>query len=154
MKTENVNNEQFQRIAPCLFNTQDQKWPMDHPLTSTNPMLLVISTLWVREHNRVCDLLKLKWPTWTDDQIFNTAKSTVIGEMMNIIMTDIIDVHMAHSFSLKLKPELFHDQLKNISGFNTPFELLLISMWSSLPNRLNDVPMDTMLFSGNRSVFF
>ncbi|VVC25788.1 Haem peroxidase,Haem peroxidase, animal type [Cinara cedri] len=144
----------FDRIVlQHSYNTHNTKWAMGHPMLSMDPMLFVMSTLWIREHNRVCDLLKRKWSTWTDDQIFNTAKSIVIGEMMKIMMSDIINVDTGHSFKFDLKPEIFHDQLKNITCSNTPFEFLLTSMWpSSLPEKFNNVSISTMLFSDNRQV--
>lgn len=44
------------------------------------PGLMVISTIWVREHNRVCDLLKEEHPTWDDEQLFQTTRLILIGE--------------------------------------------------------------------------
>lgn len=128
---------------------------MGHPLLSMNPMLFVMSTLWVREHNRVCDLLVLGHPTWTDQQVFVTAKRIVTGEMMTIMLSDVINVHAGHSFSFKLKPELYHGRTReNDTLKNTPFELLLTSMWpSSLPDELDGVPLDTTLFGNNKYIF-
>lgn len=44
------------------------------------PGLCVYATLWLREHNRVCDLLKREHPTWSDEQLFQTARLILIGE--------------------------------------------------------------------------
>lgn len=44
------------------------------------PGLMVISTIWLREHNRVCDLLKEEHPTWDDEQLFQTTRLILIGE--------------------------------------------------------------------------
>lgn len=44
------------------------------------PGLCVYATLWLREHNRVCDLLKRDHPTWSDEQLFQTARLILIGE--------------------------------------------------------------------------
>lgn len=130
---------------------QSLKWAMGHPLLSMNPMLFVMSTLWVREHNRVCDILLRQWPAWTDDQIYMTASKIVIGQMTRIMMNDVINV--VHKYSLKHKPELFYDLLQNINCSNTPIELLLISMGSSsLPDNFKNVTMDSVLFGNNRSV--
>jgi len=118
-----------------------------------NPMYFAMATLWIREHNRVCDVLQQEWPKWTDDQLYNTARKIVIGEMMRIMMNDVINAHAEHSLSLKYKPEIFHDRLQNISSFSTPFELLLTTMWpSSLPETFNNVAMKSVFFGDNRSV--
>ena len=44
------------------------------------PGLMVYATIWLREHNRVCDLLKAEHPTWGDEQLFQTARLILIGE--------------------------------------------------------------------------
>uniref|UniRef100_A0A5F8GBM1 Prostaglandin G/H synthase 1 n=1 Tax=Monodelphis domestica TaxID=13616 RepID=A0A5F8GBM1_MONDO len=44
------------------------------------PGLMMYATLWLREHNRVCDILKSEHPTWKDEQLFQTARLILIGE--------------------------------------------------------------------------
>ena len=44
------------------------------------PGLTMYATLWLREHNRVCDILKAEHPTWGDEQLFQTARLIVIGK--------------------------------------------------------------------------
>lgn len=44
------------------------------------PGLCMYATLWLREHNRVCDILKQEHPTWSDEQLFQTARLILIGE--------------------------------------------------------------------------
>ena len=44
------------------------------------PGLSLFATLWLREHNRVCDVLKEEHPTWDDEQLFQTARLVIIGE--------------------------------------------------------------------------
>lgn len=43
------------------------------------PGLCMYATLWLREHNRVCDILKQEHPTWGDEQLFQTARLILIG---------------------------------------------------------------------------
>lgn len=44
------------------------------------PGLSMYATLWLREHNRVCDILKQEHPTWSDEQLFQTARLILIGK--------------------------------------------------------------------------
>lgn len=44
------------------------------------PGLTMYATLWLREHNRVCDILKAEHPTWDDEQLFQTSRLIIIGE--------------------------------------------------------------------------
>lgn len=104
---------------------------MENPWTNTDPMIYVMSTLWIREHNRVCDLLVQESPYLTDKQIYHTAKRIVIGEMMTIMMNDIMKANTGLPFSLKYEPASFRNELQHPSVHVTPFELYLINMWPS-----------------------
>lgn len=46
------------------------------------PGLSMYATLWLREHNRVCDILKKEHPTWEDEQLFQTTRLIIIGEVV------------------------------------------------------------------------
>lgn len=45
------------------------------------PGLGMYATLWLREHNRVCDILKAEHPTWDDEQLFQTTRLIIIGAL-------------------------------------------------------------------------
>lgn len=45
------------------------------------PGLSMYATLWLREHNRVCDVLKKEHPTWEDEQLFQTTRLIIIGKL-------------------------------------------------------------------------
>ncbi len=49
-----------------------------------NLILLSIHTLFVREHNRICEALALAHPTWNDEQIYQHARRTVIALIQKI----------------------------------------------------------------------
>ncbi|EGV97362.1 Prostaglandin G/H synthase 1 [Cricetulus griseus] len=70
------------------------------------PGLMVISTIWVREHNRVCDLLKEEHPTWDDEQLFQTTRLILIGETIKIIIEEYVQHLSGYFLQLKFDPEL------------------------------------------------
>lgn len=49
-----------------------------------NPFLLGIHTLFVREHNRLCDEIANQNPNWTDEQIYQRARKLVGGQIAAI----------------------------------------------------------------------
>ena len=49
-----------------------------------NPLLASFHTLFVREHNRQCDLLKVANPDWDDDQLYHHARKIVGGLIQSI----------------------------------------------------------------------
>ena len=50
-----------------------------------NPLLLSLHTLFVREHNRLCDELTIANPTWDDEALYQHARRMVIGYMSAIL---------------------------------------------------------------------
>ncbi len=48
------------------------------------PGLTSFHTLWMREHNRLCDELKIDNPTWTDEDIFQRARK-IVGALIEVV---------------------------------------------------------------------
>uniref|UniRef100_A0A8D0GBI0 Prostaglandin G/H synthase 2 n=1 Tax=Sphenodon punctatus TaxID=8508 RepID=A0A8D0GBI0_SPHPU len=44
------------------------------------PGLMMYATIFLREHNRVCDILKQVHPEWDDEQLFQTTRLILIGK--------------------------------------------------------------------------
>ena len=61
---------------------EDQRFALGHPFYSLMPGLFMYATIWLREHNRVCDILKKEHSHWEDEQLFQTAKLIITGMHM------------------------------------------------------------------------
>lgn len=48
------------------------------------PGLMMYATIWLREHNRVCDVLKEVHPYWDDERLFQTARLILIGKTKEV----------------------------------------------------------------------
>ncbi|WP_051957479.1 peroxidase family protein [Altibacter lentus] len=48
------------------------------------PGLMAFHTLWVLEHNRLCDELKVQHPSWTDEQLFQRARK-IVGALIEVV---------------------------------------------------------------------
>ncbi|MBW02784.1 Prostaglandin G/H synthase 1, partial [Eschrichtius robustus] len=70
------------------------------------PGLMLYATLWLREHNRVCDLLKAEHPTWGDEQLFQTARLILMGETIKIVIEEYVQQLSGYFLKLKFDPEL------------------------------------------------
>lgn len=53
---------------------------MGHEAFGLVPGLMMYATIWLREHNRVCDVLKEAHPDWDDERLFQTSRLILIGE--------------------------------------------------------------------------
>jgi hypothetical protein len=132
-----------------VYGALRTQWAVANPLLGEDPLLFAMTTLWVREHNRVCDRLSNRWPEWTDDQLYAVARRTVVAQMMAIMLNEVLPA--ANPFSLKYDPDSYRDVLLNTSiTSKTPLELLLTTM---LPSGLPDGLDDTRSVRVNISVY-
>uniref|UniRef100_A0A672I8Y1 Prostaglandin G/H synthase 1 n=1 Tax=Salarias fasciatus TaxID=181472 RepID=A0A672I8Y1_SALFA len=77
------------------------------------PGLGLYATLWLREHNRVCDVLKAAHPVWDDEQLFQTARLIVIGETIRIVIEEYVQHLSGYLLQLKFDPTLlFNSQFQ------------------------------------------
>uniref|UniRef100_A0A8D2GTB0 Prostaglandin G/H synthase 2 n=2 Tax=Urocitellus parryii TaxID=9999 RepID=A0A8D2GTB0_UROPR len=88
------------------------------------PGLMMYATIWLREHNRVCDVLKREHPEWDDERLFQTSRLILIGETIKIVIEDYVQHLSGYHFKLKFDPELlfnqqFQYQNRIASEFNT-----------------------------------
>eukprot|EP00178_Gracilaria_changii_P005138 TRINITY_DN1832_c0_g1_i1.p1 TRINITY_DN1832_c0_g1~~TRINITY_DN1832_c0_g1_i1.p1 ORF type:complete len:561 (+),score=88.40 TRINITY_DN1832_c0_g1_i1:129-1811(+) len=65
-------------ISPKFFIGGDTR-------VSETPMLTVMHTIWVREHNRLCDLIEAEFSNFTPEQQYETARAINIAEYQKIV---------------------------------------------------------------------
>lgn len=56
-----------------------QRFAVGHEAFGLVPGLMMYATIWLREHNRVCDVLKEVHPDWDDERLFQTTRLVLIG---------------------------------------------------------------------------
>jgi len=62
-----------------------------------NPALGSMHTLFVREHNRVAKLIQNKFPSWSDNKIFQHTRRIVVAEYSNIVFGEFLPQILGHS---------------------------------------------------------
>lgn len=60
---------------------EDHRFAVGHELFGLVPGLMMYATIWLREHNRVCDVMMQEHPEWDDERIFQTTRLILIGEL-------------------------------------------------------------------------
>ncbi len=79
--------------------------------------LMTLHILFVREHNRLCNLMKAEYPNWTDEQIFQAVRV-----ILTIKILMIGDAYFEAYFT---------DMPKNIYGPANPLSIYM--QWSGDP---------------------
>ncbi|AEV80364.1 prostaglandin G/H synthase 2 [Cercopithecine betaherpesvirus 5] len=109
----------------------DLRFAVGNEVFGLVPGLMMYATIWLREHNRVCDVLKHEHPEWGDEQLFQTTRLIITGETINIIITQYVQQLSGYHFQLIFDPELlfgtaFQYQNRIAAEFNTLYR------WHSL----------------------
>lgn len=58
------------------------RFAVGHEAFGLVPGLMMYATIWLREHNRVCDVLKEVHPDWDDERLFQTSRLILIGKFL------------------------------------------------------------------------
>ncbi|XP_003978482.1 prostaglandin G/H synthase 2 [Takifugu rubripes] len=103
---------------------ESERLAVGHEAFGLVPGLMMYATIWLREHNRVCDVLKEVHPDWDDERLFQTTRLILIGETIKIVIEDYVQHLSGYHFKLKFDPELlfkerFQYQNRIASEFNT-----------------------------------
>ena len=111
----------------------DQRWLSMYAsgLERGNSTILytALSTMFVREHNRVADELTKTHP-WDDDRLFETARTVMIHNVLQIVVEDYIN-HLAGSFDFHLDPSFAEKQAWYRTN-RISIEFNLLYRWHSL----------------------
>ncbi len=68
---------------------------------------VMLNTLCLREHNRLCDELASNYPDWDDERLFQTSRNILMAIILKIIMEEYINHITPYHFKLFADPEAF-----------------------------------------------
>ncbi|XP_052223154.1 prostaglandin G/H synthase 2-like isoform X2 [Dreissena polymorpha] len=95
---------------------EEIRFALGHKDFGLLPGLFMYATIWMREHNRVCDVLKVEHPEWDDERLFQTAKLVILGETIKIVVEDYVQHLSNYNFKLTFKPELLFGEAHQYSN--------------------------------------
>lgn len=106
---------------------------------------VMLTTLCVREHNRICGLLSTHYPEWDDERLFQTARMILIVMMLNIIMEEYIYHITPYHFNFFADPEAFTTSSWYKENWMA-IEFSFVYRWhSAIPEQIKVQGQDTSL---------
>jgi prostaglandin-endoperoxide synthase 2 len=113
-----------------------------------------ISSIFIREHNRLCDMLAAAHPDWDDDRLFETARNINIVMLLNVTINEYINQLAQPPIKLKLARD-FAEKQHWYRPNRIAIEFNLLYRWHSfvpvgLP--LADPPLDHTQYRFNNQV--
>lgn len=141
MKMQIINGEEwppYSRDVPIDMRTtedgleKDTAFALGHPLFNLCPGLLAISTIWLREHNRLAGLLKNDHPEWDDEQLFQTAKMINRIQQLRIAVDEYIKQLGGGYYHFRFEPTLMHDTAMQYGNNRVAVEFNDLYHWHPL----------------------
>lgn len=71
--------------APCFITNGDARG-------NENVGLVVLHTIWLREHNRIASIISQNNPSFDDEQVFQTTRNIVAGIVQKIVYKDFVPI--------------------------------------------------------------
>ncbi len=92
---------------------------------------MMMNTLFLREHNRICDILAKHHRDWDDERLFQTARNIVIVLLIKIVIEEYINHIAPYHFKFIANPLSFTNEKWYRQNWMT-VEFNLLYRWHSL----------------------
>jgi len=104
---------------------------------NVTPQTAMINTLFLREHNRIANIIEKSNITWDDERIFETTRNILIVILIKIVIEEYINHISPYLFQFKADPSVsWNAQWNRPNWFAIEFNLLY--RWHSLiPDTIN-----------------
>ncbi|SOD40738.1 peroxidase family protein [Nitrosovibrio sp. Nv4] len=134
-------NKEFEKLHPryaldFVFNNVPEKRlkrmfavGLEHGNSSIG--YTIMNTLMLREHNRICDLLKEAYSKWDDERLFQTARNIMVVLLIKVVLRDYVSRFTQFGFTLDPSPGLAERQRWYRSNWIS-LEFNLLYRWHSM----------------------
>lgn len=145
-----VNGDYAQGLLPVFANTPPRRQDLFlSGLDRGNSTIIysALNTIFIREHNRLCRLIKAANGTWDDDRIFETARNANIVSLLQIIVCDYIN-HLSTAQFRVFLDRGFAEQRKWYRTNRISAEFDLLYRWHPLaPTTFSNLPNDQFRYN-------
>jgi prostaglandin-endoperoxide synthase 2 len=151
LKSQIINGEEY---APFIFDENGEKKPefdgleiagLERAPAERRPWLfamggdransqigyVMLNTLFLREHNRICGVLQQAYPSWDDERLFQTARNVLIVLLIRLVVEEYINHITPYYFKFRMDPSACADASWYRQNWMT-VEFNLLYRWHSL----------------------
>jgi prostaglandin-endoperoxide synthase 2 len=120
---------------------------------NATPLTAALGVLFLREHNRVCRLLRIANAGWNDERLFQTARNILIVQLVKIAVEQYINHIAPCYFRFTTTPDMFWREPWYRQNWMT-LEFNLAYRWHSMiPDAVKlgdaEVPLDELRFNND-----
>jgi len=91
----------------------NQTFALGHSFFTVFPGLTALSTIWLREHNRIAKLLQKAHPSWGDEQLFQTTRNILTVVCFHITVSDYVGESLAKgTVKIHFYPDLLQGEMQ------------------------------------------
>lgn len=114
---------------------------------------VMLNTLFLREHNRLANLLSDMYPHWDDERVFQTTRCILIVMLIRIVVEEYINHITPYHFNFHAAPSSFWDAVWYRTNWMT-IEFNVLYRWHSLaPDRVKqgreELPLGETFFNND-----
>jgi peroxidase len=84
------NGGKLASTSPSLLPTVNGTFKAGDTRAIENPALASMHTLFMREHNRIAEIIQTKFPDWSNEKVFQHTRRIVIAEYSNIVFGEFL----------------------------------------------------------------
>lgn len=132
---------------------KDKLFAMGKETSNVQIGYVMMNTLFLREHNRICKLLVEEYKDWNDERLFQTARNIVIVLLIKIVIQEYINHITPYHFNFVANPTLFTNEKWYRQNWMS-LEFNLLYRWHSLIPDVawienQEVPMSETLWNND-----
>ena len=111
---------------------EEKNFALAHPSFGLFPGLLALSTIWLREHNRVVGLLQKDHPNWDDERLYQTGRMISVVTQLRITINQYLAQLGGGYFKFKFDPFLMHGTEFPYGANRIAAEFYILYHWHAL----------------------
>ncbi|MBY5721778.1 heme peroxidase [Rhizobium leguminosarum] len=138
-------------LKPETDGFQQQIFAVGGDRVNATPMVSMLNTLFLREHNRIAENLVVANKDWDDERVFQTARAILVVIYIKVVIEEYINHISSAYFSLRADPSVVWNANWNRPNWMT-LEFALLYRWHSMiPEEIDwdtgKVPASAMLLN-------